>query len=183
MQSSSKNIIIKIVLSVIILVAIVGGIIFATKSISPKNSYSAYTSTQPYVNLKKHANLDRINYMVVFKTGCKHCEQARKTIVPNLKKLEMNHIPFTVTDANNANNNVIAFLNSKNIDQTPTILVQYKNYTLYSYTGTDEAVINTLFSGINPDDMTAFKAAKPKYSVYKNQFTNTYAKQPVIDPN
>lgn len=183
MQSNSKSKLKKIIVSILAVIVVIIGIITTTKSVNSKNSYAAYTSDHPYTNLKDHSNLDKINYTIVFKTGCKHCEQARKSIIPNLKKLEMNHTPFTVTDANNANNNVVAFLNSKNIDQTPTILVQYKTYTLYSYTGTDDAIINTLFSGLNPDNMKAFKAEKPKYSIFKNQFTKNYTKQPVSDPN
>lgn len=168
------------VLAVILSVIAIFGI---TSAFNTKNSYSAYTSDHPYTNLKEHSDLNQINFTIVFKTGCKHCEKAQSTIIPNLKKLKEKNIPFTVTDVNNANNNVIQFLTNKNIQQTPTILVQYKNYTIYSYTGTNPAIINTLFSKINPDTLKPFKSEKPKYSIFKNDLTHSYNKQPIQDPN
>lgn len=175
----NKTIIVSIIAAIVAIIAI-GGLM---KSFNNKNSYDAFTNDHPYTNLKEHSNLDELNYTVVFKTGCKHCEQAQSTIIPNLKKLKEKNIPFTVTDVNNANNNVIQFLTNKNIQQTPTILIQYKNYTIYSYTGTNKAIINTLFSKINPDTLKPFKTEKPKYSVFKNDLTHSYNKQPVQDPN
>lgn len=176
-KPSNTNI--KIVTAII---AIVGVCLFSINMLSP-NKYSDYTSDHPYEALKANDNLDKINYMVVYKQGCDHCAKAESAIVQNLKLLKKRHVPFTVTNAKDAPSNVITFLQSKNVTETPTIVVQYKKWELYSYTGTSNQIITSILSGINPDTLQTFKAEKPKTTTYKNDLTKTFEKMPVSDPD
>lgn len=176
-KPSNTNI--KIVAAII---AIIGVCLFSINVFSP-NKYNDYTTDHPYQDLKANANLDKINYMVVYRQGCSHCAKAESTIVQNLKLLKKHHIPFTVTNVKDAPQNVISFLQSKNVNETPTIVVQYKKWSLYEYTGTSKQIITSILSGINPDTLQTFKAQKPKTTTYKNDLTNTFEKMPVSDPD
>lgn len=145
--------------------------------------YNDYTSENPYQDLQDHSDLDKINYSIVYREGCQHCAKAESTITDNLRRLKKDKIPFTVTNVNNAPNNVLNYLSKRNITQTPTIIVQYKTYTLYAYTGINKTIINTLLKGINPDTSKKFTATKPKATVYKNDITKSFNKTPVNDPD
>lgn len=172
----------KIVATIAIALVAISGIFFVQTQ-NKGLHYNDYTSTNPYQDLQDHANLDKINYSIIYRAGCEHCAKAESTITENLKRLKKNKVPFTVTNVNNAPNNVLTYLSKRNITQTPTIIVQYKGYMLYAYTGINKTIINTLLSGINPDTSKKFTATKPSATVYKNDITKSFNKTPVNDPD
>ena len=166
-------------LLVILTVAVIG---LAFYVLSP-SKYNDFTSDNPYQALKQHSNLDKLNYNVVYRAGCKHCESVEDLMTNNFKQLKKKHIPFTVTNVNNASDNVITYLQRKNITQTPTIAVQYKKYLLYVYTGTDKAIINAIFRGENPSTGKKFELKKPSATIYKNDISKSFNKVPTNDPD
>lgn len=172
----------KIIVSIVVVITAGLGV-FVYQNNQKGSHYNDYTSTNPYQDLKDHSNLDKINYSIIYRAGCQHCAKAESTITKNLKELKKNDIPFTVTNVNNASNAVLSFLAKRNITQTPTIIVQYKTYILYAYTGINKTIIHTLLQGINPDTSTKFKAQKPTATVYKNDITKSFNKTPINDPD
>lgn len=118
----------------------------------------------------------QLNYVFVYKPGCDDCNHVESSVLPKLSHLQQQHRLLLI----NANNKrTLSYLHANAVTNTPTVLVKYHDYTIYSYSGRNINKFLTILNGQNPKTKRNFKLKMPTSTHIQNDFTHTNETEPV----
>lgn len=126
----------------------------------------------------KNNKVNHLTFEYYYSPTCNDCKRIEKQIVP---KLHHHQKDLTVINVNNKKTK--DYYDANEVTYTPTLIVKYHGYSLYSYAGTNMKRYQQLLAGTNPDTGKKFKLKQPAYFYINNQFTNTHSKQDAIRVN
>lgn len=159
-----------------LIVIIFGGLIgwYTTRP-----AYENYTQVESLQNAKAlesvAAKTNELEYDVIYRPNCKDCQKIEPFMRPYLKQINKHQSLLMYNVGHKVIKNLIL---SNNIDQTPTVLVQYHGQLLYQYSGTDKHALKLILTGTNPETNQPFDRHS-NLTYYRNDFDNIKSIAPI----